>query len=234
MKKTAKYLLFTLFTIFASCSSSDDDSFNNDGIGDETPTSTSYWPHAVGNKWHFENANDQQDTFVHHIYKTINYEGKTYFQVEPLNTSEDTELTGGTREDNGIFYELHGATSMSGVNTSAGTIKSINTNLNVGEKWTDQLKITISGAASGVIQHTNEGRIVEKETSTTIKGKTYKNVLKTELVKTIYNSLSGISIKIKYEDWLAKGVGPIYRKTTYYYNNDEEIEQYELTNYSLK
>lgn len=229
MKNTVNYILLALFTIFTSCSSSDDASADGNG----NPTNASYWPHAVGNKWHFKNVDDQADTFIHHLYKTINYEGKIYFQVEPLNASEDIEQTSGTREDSGVFYELHGATSQMGINTSAGTIKSLNVNLNVGEKWTDQLTLTISGAASGVIKHTNEGHILEKVASVAVNGKTYQNVLKTELTKTVFNSITGNSYIIKYEDWLAKGIGPIYRKTTYYYDNSEEVEQYQLTNYSL-
>lgn len=89
----------------------------------------------------------------------MNHEGKTYFHTEPLKAPEDFELTGGTREDNDVLYELHGATSQMGVHTSAGTIKSMNTHLNVGETWTDHLTLTISGVASGTIQHTNEGKI---------------------------------------------------------------------------
>lgn len=50
-----------------------------------------------------------------------------------------------------------------GVHTSAGTIKSMNTLLNVGETWTDHLTLTISGVANGTIQHTNEGKILEKK-----------------------------------------------------------------------
>lgn len=232
MKKTFYYLFFTFFTILASCSTSDDTNLNDDGNGN--PTNSSYWPYATGNKWYFKNIDNPEDTFVHHIYKTINYEEKTYFQVEPLNALEEIELTGGSREDNGVFYELHGASSQMGVHISAGTIKTLNTNLNVGEKWTDQVTLNVSGAASGTIKHTNEGRILEKVARVTINEKSYQNVLKTELIKTILNSITGNSITIKYEDWLAKGIGPIYRKTIYYHENSEDIEEYELSSYSLK
>ena len=231
MKKTIYYLLFPFLSIFVSCSTSDDTNLNDDGNGN--PANSSYWPYAIGNKWQFKNIDDPEDTFVHHIYKTINYEGNTYFQIEPLNALEETEPTDGTREYNGEFYELHGASSQMGVNISAGTMKSINTNLSVGQEWTDDLTLTISGAASGVIQHTNKGKIVEKVASVTINGKNYQNVLKTELIKTVLNSITGSSFTIKYEDWLAKGIGPVYRKTIYYYDNNEEIEEYQLTSYSL-
>lgn len=229
MKNKIHYLLFLLFGALTSCSSSDNDNTNGN------PTNKSYWPHAIGNTWHYKNVDLLEDTYVHHFYKTINYDGKTYFQVEPLNASENFELTGGTREDNGVFYELHGATSQMGINTSAGTIKSINTNLNVGETWTDEVTLNVSGAATGTIKHLNEGKIFEKADNVNINGKNYQNVLKVLLTKTVFNSLTGSSFTIKYEDWLAKGIGPIYRKTIYIYeDNEEEFDQYNLINYSLK
>lgn len=231
MKKTISYYLITFLTIFASCSTSDDINSNDEGNGH--PTSTSYWPFAIGNKWNFKNINDPNDSFVHHLYKTINYEGKTYFQVEFLNAPENTETTDGVREDNGVFYELHGAISQMGVNISAGTIMSINTNLSVGEEWTDYVTLTVSGDASGTITHTNKGKIIEKVASLTLNGKTYQNILKIELIKNINNSINGSSFTIKYEDWLAKGIGPVYRKTTYNYGENNEVEEYQLTSYSL-
>lgn len=231
MKKTVHYAFFTVFVFLTACSSSDDTGGNGNNGGN--PTSSSYWPHVMGNKWYFENVEDQADTFVHHLHKTINYEGENYFQTEPINAAENVELTDGTREDNGVFYELHGATSQMGVHIAAGTIKSLDTHLKVGEKWTDYVVLTISGAANGVIEHTHEGKILEKATTVTVNGKTYQNILKTELLKTVHNSITGSSYVLKYEDWLAKGIGPIYRKTTYYYGSFEEVEQYELTHYDL-
>lgn len=233
MTKTFNYFLLALFTIFTSCSTSDDGSLNWDDNGNEDQINTSYWPCAIGNEWKFRNIDDLEDTLIERIYKTINYDGKTYYQFEPLDAPDDYELTNGFREDNGVFYELHGSTSQMGVHTSAGTIKSMNTTLAIGEEWTDEMSLTISGASIGTIKHLNKGKILEKAAAVNIDGKTYKNVLKMELIKTISTSNSGISHKIKYEDWLAKGVGPIYRKTTYYYGNDENIEQYELIDYSL-
>lgn len=228
MKVTINYFLLILICVFTSCSKSDDNDSPIDGDG---PSSSSYWPYAVGNKWHLVNPDDSEDRYDYHIYKTISYEGKTYFQVEPIGLTEDIVFTDGFREDNGLFIALHGATSQRGVNTSAGIIKSINTNLNVGEIWTDEVTLTISGAASGYIKHTNEGKILEKVASVVINGKTYSNVLKTQLKKTVYNSTTGNTFTIIYENWLAKGVGLIYEKNTY---NDNDVDQYGLVSYSLK
>lgn len=237
MKNTFKYLILTLVAVFASCNSSDDVTANSDNNGNENPTpipiNASYWPYVLGNKWNYINVDDSEDTLVTDLYRTIIYEGKTYFQFKPLNASEDFELTDGTREDNGVFYELHGASSQMGVNVAAGTIKSIDTNANVGEEWTDILSLTVSGAASGTIQHINKGKIIEKVASITINGQNYQDVLKTELIKIINNSITGYNIIIKNEDWLAKGIGPIYRKTTNYYGINEEVRLYHLTSYTL-
>lgn len=98
------------------------------------------------------------------------------------------------------------------------------------EVWTDQVTLNISGAASGTLKHTNEGKILAKTTSVAVNGKTYKDVIKTETKKTVRNSITGYSLTIIYEAWLAKGVGLIYEKNTY---DNEVVEQYQLTSYSL-
>lgn len=232
MKSFFNYTVLILFAFLTSCSSSDDGSNIDNGNGNPTPnpTSQSYWPFALGNKWNLVNPDNSQDIYVYHIYKTINYEGKSYFQVEPIGNIEEIELTDGIREEDGIFKALHGATSNMGVNTSAGIVTYINTKLSVGETWNDEVILEISGAASGYIKHTNQGKILDKITSVTIKGKTYQDVIKTELKKTVYNSITGNSIEIIYENWLAKGVGIIYEKNTY---GGNFTEQYELINHVL-
>jgi len=233
MKKTFKYVLLTLFAAFASCNSSDDSPANNDGSGNGNPipTNSSYWPFAVGNKWTYSNVDDAEDKMVADLYQTIVFEGKTYFQFKPLNAPEDFELNGGTREDDGVFYELHGASSQMGVNIAAGTIKSIDTKANVGEQWTDQVTLNVSGATYGTVKHTNKGKIIGKLASINVNGQNYQDVLKTEVIKTVDNSLTGTTLIVKNEDWLAKSLGPIYRKTTYYYGSNEEVVQYYLTSY---
>ncbi|WP_270088015.1 hypothetical protein [Sphingobacterium sp. SYP-B4668] len=150
--------------IFASCSTSDDNGFNDDGNDGNggNPTSISYWRYAIGNKWNMTDLKDAKDTYTYHIYKKINHGGKTYFQVEPIGLNEDIESTDGFREDNGVFTSLHGATSMNGVNTSAGVMKSMDTNLKVGEVWEEEMTLTISGVASGIIKHTNYARPLSK------------------------------------------------------------------------
>lgn len=236
MKKIFNYTILILFAFLTSCSSSDDGSAIDNGNGDgnenpnPNPTSQSYWPFALGNKWNLVNPDDSEDIFNYHIYKTINYDGKTYFQFEPIGSIPEVELTDGFREENGIFKALHGATSNMGVNTAAGIVTYINTKLNVGETWTDEVILEISGAASGHIKHTNQGKILDKVASVTINGKTYQDVIKTELRKTVFNSITGNSFEIIYENWLAKGVGIIYEKNTY---DGNFTEQYELINHVL-
>ncbi|MDM1408339.1 hypothetical protein [Myroides sp. DF42-4-2] len=176
------------------------------------------------------NTDDPGDKSEYYLHKTLIHEGKTYYQFKPEGTDLDVHLNIGIREDNGVFYEYHGASSQMGVNTSAGVITSLNTKLAVGEVWTDQVTLNISGAASGTLKHTNEGKILAKTTSVAVNGKTYKDVIKTETKKTVRNSITGYSLTIIYEAWLAKGVGLIYEKNTY---DNEVVEQHQLTSYSL-
>src|SRR5690606_2173933 len=228
VKISINYFLILLVTVLASCSKSEDNGSPIDNGGG--PSSNTYWPLAVGNIWNMVNTDDPGDKSEYYLHKTLIHEGKTYYQFKPEGTDLDVHLNIGIREDNGVVYEYHGASSQMGVNTSAGVITSLNTKLAVGEVWTDQVTLNISGAASGTLKHTNEGKILAKTTSVAVNGKTYKDVIKTETKKTVRNSITGYSLTIIYEAWLAKGVGLIYEKNNY---DNEVVEQYKLTSYSL-
>ncbi|MVZ65685.1 hypothetical protein GQF61_07430 [Sphingobacterium sp. DK4209] len=229
MKNPINYLLILFLSIFASCSKSDDNSLPDDNHGG--PLSNSYWPLAVGNTWNLANIDNSQEKSTYFLHKSIQHEGKTYYQFKPVGTDLEVEITDGIREDNGIFYELHGATSAMGVNTSPGVITSINLNLAVGAIWKEEVTLNITGLASGTIKHTNEGKILAKSASESINGKTYKDVIKAETKKTVRNSISGYTLTIIYETWLSKGVGIIYEKSTYDAN---EVERFGLVSYTLK
>ncbi|ERJ60669.1 hypothetical protein [Sphingobacterium paucimobilis] len=229
MKTTISYFLTALLLVFTACSKSNDN--EPEEVGDGGYVSGTYWPYAIGNQWNLVNTDDTEDTYQYLIHKSLTHEGKTYFQFKPLGIDADVELNDGFREENGVFISLHGATSQMGINTSAGTATYINTNLKVGEIWKEEVSLQISGHASGTITHFNEGRILEKAANATINGKTYKDVLKSELKKTLHNSITGHTQKIVYETWLAKGIGIIYEKTTY---NDSDSESYGLVSYTVK
>lgn len=229
IKNTILFPVLALMCLFTSCSKSDDGTEPTPGEGGYV--SGTYWPYAVGNAWYLVNPEDPEDKSDYIIHKSLTYEGKTYFQFKPVGTTVEVELNNGFREDNGVFISLHGATSQMGINTSAGTITHINTNLKVGEVWKEEVTLQITGQASGTITHHNEGRILEKAANATINGKTYKDVVKSELKKTIYNSITGYTQKITYETWLAKGIGIIFEKTTY---DDSYSDSYGLVSYTVK
>lgn len=230
MKNYFYYSLIALMCVFTSCSKS------NNAPDDSTPgeggyVSGSYWPFAIGNAWYLVNPEDAEDTYDYIINKSVTYEGKAYFQVKPIASGDDMNVAGGFREDKGVFTTYHAATSMAGVNTSAGILTNINTNLKPGEVWKDEMTLQVTGVATGTIKYKNEGKIVEKLNTVVVNGKTYKDVIKTELKQTILQSLTGITYKITYEQWLAKGIGLIYDKTTY---DDSDVTTYELRNYTVK
>ncbi|MFZ4262943.1 hypothetical protein ACFRAE_12920 [Sphingobacterium sp. HJSM2_6] len=227
MKINLNYFLLLLISVFTACSKSDNVGPDDNGGGS---SSNSYWPLKVGNQWDLINPEDETDDMNYHIHKSLAYEGKTYFQFKPIGM-EDEDLTYGIREDNGIFYELHGVIAHNGMTISAGTIISMNSNLNAGQEWKDEVVLNITGSAVGTVKHINEGKILEKSVNATINGKSYKNVIKLETKKTVINSITGITTIIAYETWLSKGVGLIFEKTTY---DDINEVSYGLVDYILK
>lgn len=230
MKITFNFLIVFVLALLTSCSTSDEAIQDVDDNNTPQPISSSYWPYAVGNKWLLKNEANPNETYSYHIHKKFTFDNNMYFQFEPINAIEGFDLKDGFREDDGIFISLIGETSQMGINTSAGTITYINTKLNVGEVWNEEVTLIVSGAASGQIKHTHQGKILDRLNSVTINGKNYNDVIKTELKKTIFNSLTGNSFTIIYENWLARGVGIIYEKNTY---NATDIEQFTLISYDL-
>lgn len=227
MKINLSYFLLLFISVFTACSKSDSVSPDENGGGSET---NSYWPLKIGNQWDLVNPEDNNDKMDYLVHKSLVHEGKTYFQFKPIGLEEEN-LNYGIREENGVFYELHGAMVQNGTTISAGTIISMNLNLNVGQVWKDETTLKVTGLSSGTVKHVNEGKILEKLDNVTINGKNYKNIIKTETKKTIINSINNYTIVITYETWLAKGVGLIFEKTTF---SESEQVSYGLVNYVLK
>lgn len=230
MKKIIYYSFAALFLVFTSCSKSNNNP-EEPGKGDGGYVGHTYWPYAVNNAWYMVNKEDPNDKSDLIIHKELTYKGKTYYQFKPIGSIDGIELTDGFREENGVFISLYGATSGMGVNTSAGTVIEINTNLKVGELFKDEVTLIVSGLASGTIKHINESKILEKVPSETINGKKYQDVIKIEVKHTAINSITGNTVIITYERWLAKGIGLIYEKTKY---GASAIEEYILSSYSVK
>lgn len=226
MKINLSYFFVLLISVFTACSDSDNVG-PNENEGDAT---NSYWPLKIGNQWNLINPDDDTDKMVYNVHKTVEHDGKTFYQFKPIGV-EDDGLTYGVREDNGIFYELHGVMSQNGVTTSAGTIISMNTNLNVGHVWKDEVTLNVSGNATGTIKHVNEGKILDKAETVTINGRNYKNVVKSETIKSITNSITGYTTVITYEFWLSKGIGLIFEKITF---SESDQISYGLVDYVLK
>lgn len=227
MKINFNFLLLLFISVFTACSDSDVNGPDEDGGGS---SSTSYWPLKIGNQWNLVNPEDNTDKMDYLVHKSLMHDGKTYFQFKPIGV-EDDNLTYGIREDNGIFYDLHGVITRNGTTISAGTLIAMNVNLNVGQVWKDEIILNVTGTSTGTVKHMNEGKILEKLDNVTINGKNYKDVIKTETKKTIINSVSNYTTVITYETWLSKGTGIIFEKTTYDASNKVS---YGLVNYVLK
>lgn len=231
MKNYFYYSFIALMCLLSSCSKSNDMP-SEPGEGTGGYVQDTYWPFAIGNSWHLINPEDPEDTYDYIINKTSSYAGKTYFQVKPIDVEEEEiNVSGGFREDKGVFTTYYAATSQMGTNTSAGTLTYINSNLKPSEVWKDEMVLQVTGTTTGTIKYNHEGRILEKLNNVVVKGKTYKDVIKTELKQTIQHSITGVTYKITYEQWLAKGIGLIYDKTYY---DESDVTVYELVSYTVK
>src|SRR5690606_6111739 len=112
----------------------------------------------IGNQWYLVNTEDDSDEMAYYVHKTVAHDGDVYYQFQPIGLEEE-ELTYGIREEDGVFYELHGAIAHNGTTISAGTIRSMNMNPNVGQFWKKQMTLDITVEVISTVKHVNERKI---------------------------------------------------------------------------
>lgn len=192
--------------LISSCS-------NNDDRTEEQPQDTSgkYWPLKINNAWLLIDDNGSEVDYI--IDKSFVYQDKTYYQLKPIGNDPTIVNTTAINEENGVYKMHYGETTNNNVTISEGSIDYINTNLAIGEIWKQEMKLKISGAVSGEMKFTHEGKILAKSQTETVNGKVYKDVIKVELKQTVFNSLTGYTFLTTYQLWLSKGVGLIYEKS---------------------
>lgn len=206
---------------FSSCSDSND----NDLV---SPSLQSYWPLKTGNTWHLEDKANK-DSLNYTIFHKINVENKEYYSFIDQNDTVNYPLA--VQESNGIFRMYYAPTTQGNAQIGGGNITYLQLQKAVNEVWTDNMTLSYKTAATeGTLTYTHTGKIIDKKDSEEINGKTYRDVIKTELIQKISNSVTKETTEIKEEYWLAKGIGPL--KATL--SGDDFNNTYELVDYKLK
>lgn len=222
MKKLNFFLCFCVLTCvtFISCSKSDDGSVI-------IPGNESYWPFKTANAWKLYN-DVEKDTNEIKIFHTVNFQGKDYFSF--INQDDEVSYPLAVREENGIFKMYYAPTEQQDAEIGGGVITYINTTKAVNETWTENMTLTFkSSMGDGTLTYTHTGRILEKSNSESIYGRTYKDVIKTELIQKITNSLTNEITETKEVYWLSKGVGPI----RVIFSGEDYSDTYSLIEYKL-
>lgn len=212
MKKLKSLALIALLmstTLFTSCSS-------DSGSDDETPqASNDYWPTAIGNQWVLNNGNAETNMKIISSQKVSD---GTYFKFDKFFSTSASDVAGAAtaslKKVQGDYYiKLDDITI--NANGFSGKISGyeflfFKDYLDVNKTWTGNY--TQETSYTGLISITTKtkytGTIIEKGATATIKGVTYKDVVKFKFkLETSMEGQSAGSTEAEY--WIAKGVGII-------------------------
>lgn len=218
--------LFVSTALFTSCSS-------DSGNDDQNPEASQgdYWPSAVGNQWVL-NQSGAETTMK--IISSEKVNGETYFKFDKLFITSSSPVAGSAsayiKKVQGDYY-----IKLDEISINAGGLTGkisgyefifFKDYLDVNKTWTGNYaqETTYTGIASFKMNTKYTGTIIEKGATATIKGVSYKDVIKFKLK--LESSVEGqVAAATEAEYWVAKGVGII--KFTF------EDESSELVSYKL-
>ncbi|HEY4327046.1 MAG TPA: hypothetical protein VGN20_23875 [Mucilaginibacter sp.] len=199
MKRNLFIILAGLFLFFAGCKKD---------TGNQPSSADSYFPTTAGSSWrYFDIVQDgTKDTIIVKMTnQTAIFNGKTYTAA----TTMSRQSGAGTE----YFYAANHLFALRALNAYAGTtveFKMFNDTAAVGSSLISSP--TDDGLVDGVPART-VNTIVAKNLTRTIGGKTYTNVIHTE-VDFQYDYSGGYSTGFTYDFYLAKGIGVIESQFT--------------------
>ncbi|OIV40878.1 hypothetical protein [Flavobacterium johnsoniae] len=228
MKKLKSLALMTLFvstSLITSCSSdSGSDDQTSDAQGD-------YWPTAVGNQWVL-NRGGTETTMK--ITSSENIKGETYFKFDKFLISSSSPVAGSAsayiKKIKGDYF-----IKLDDINVTAngfsGKISGyeflfFKDYLDANKTWTGSYEQETTYTGLGTIETSTKytGIIVEKGLTLTVKGVSYKDVIRFKLkLETWLEGESAGSYEAEY--WIAKGVGIIKFG---FENTSSELVSYKL------
>lgn len=193
------------------------------GTGGNTPgTTETYQPVSNGSYWKYVSTGSITDEQTQTITgRTASFNSKNYYEMSQVSKTIDPSL-GYFNTDNGL-YKLRASTYISGVTIE---LTYLDANKAVGETWT--APITDNGQVNGVPARVL-GKIIEKGISRTVLGKSYSNVVHTQV--DIQYNMGGFDSYSSYDMYIAKGVGIIETNNTIF---GQKFSDVKLVEYSIK
>jgi hypothetical protein len=200
MKRNLLIILAAFVLFYSSC--------KKDSANMTPPSADSYFPVTAGSTWRYLDFTQSgtEDTLtikMTGVKTTIN--GKTYYNA----TSSSTETGTGTD----YFYAANHIYANRALNSYAGTtveLKLFNDTASVGNSLISSP--TDNGLVDSVPSRT-VNTIIAKNLTKTVGGKTFTNVVHTE-VDFQYDYSEGYSTGFVYDFYLAKGIGMIESQLT--------------------
>ncbi len=193
MKKNRLVYLFLICSTFLATSCSDDD----DTTIDEGEATSNYFPLAINNTWNMENSGGTEETLS--LSSTTTVSGNTYYMSEGAvlgvvigDDTADTQL--GFRKSGATYYAYVSETDFdySGYDASVDAFEYtyFRDDMEEGESVSNTLSVPGSfdvpsiGTTDLSISVAIETTMLAKDTSLTINGVAYENVIELETVAT--------------------------------------------------
>ncbi len=189
---------------------------------------TSYQPLTVGSFWKYKDSATGivSTETVSNISKSYNSLSYTYSSISPSSGADSM-----FRLANGSNYHF---LTIASAGTGGGTAATINlfyldTTKNVGQTWAAN-----AGTANG-FNATSETKVIAKNITLTVEGKTYSNVIHTQVSLSYDLPVVGSTKYTDYDIYSARGIG-IIRTRAVIYNMGTVIltTKRDLTDYQIK
>ncbi|RYU86894.1 hypothetical protein EWM62_17240 [Mucilaginibacter terrigena] len=198
--------------------------YEANGTSENNAFANSYMPTSKGTSWTYvtDPGTGTKATSEIHLTGVITpINGLNYFEAKSSTAGREAEVGYYYVDDHN--YKILGATLQSGTVVEFNYLDS---NLPVNGEWT--AKMSPSGFINSIPART-KGRIIEKDITKVVLGKTYKNVIHTQLIVQ-YDMGSGFEDFGTYDYYLAKGIGLLETDT----NLLGIVATSKLLNYTIK
>lgn len=199
------------------------DTTGTDTTGTDTSTlSSSYMPLSVGSVWTYKDSGALNTTYtVTVLMDSVIKDGVTYRKLHSVSPVSETDSYYGIKNHN-LYFNGNGAATDLEI-----TMLVLNDTASVGGMWSYDM-----GLING-IPAIQSGKILEKDISIVVAGKTYNNVVHSQATITYIFETGNIDAGV-YDFWFAKGIGPIKSTSAVDFLGVIAASKTDLLSYSIK